>query len=318
MKKLTQVPTLEDIQQAHQAIAPFIHRTPVLTSQFFDQKTGAQIFFKCENFQKVGAFKMRGACCAVLAMTAAEKAKGITTHSSGNHGQAVARSAQIQGIKAYIVMPKNAPQIKVDAVRSYGAEVIFCHSSQEGREEKLAEVVAQTGATFVHPYNNYNVIAGQATAAKELLEEIPDLDILMSPVGGGGLASGSALMTHYADGKVRMIGSEPKGADDAFRSLQSGQMQKNEQVNTIADGLRTNIKEKTFGILKEHAERIITVSDEEIVVAMRMVWERMKIIIEPSCSVPVAAVLQQPELFHNQKIGIILTGGNVDLNKLPF
>ena len=309
MKKLSDVPTLQDIQEAHKAIAPFIHNTPVLTSHFFNQKTGAQLFFKCENFQKIGAFKMRGACCAVLAMTAEERAKGITTHSSGNHGQAVARSAQLQGAKAYIVMPENAPKIKVDAVRDYGAEVIFCHSSQKGREDKLAEVVERTGATFVHPYNDYNVIAGQATAAKELLEEVPDLDILMSPIGGGGLASGSALMVHYSKGNTKMLGAEPKGADDAFRSLQSGQLQTNEKPNTIADGLRSDIKEKTFGILKNHVQQIITVSDEEIIIAMRLVWERMKIIIEPSCAVPVAAILQQPNCFAIKKSGLSLREG---------
>lgn len=318
MKKLTEHPTLKDIEIIHEAIRPYVHRTPVLQAQFFDQTTEAQLFFKCENFQKIGAFKMRGACSAVLALSDTEKAQGIATHSSGNHGQAVALSAKTQGAKAYIVMPEDAPTIKVNAVKDYGAEVIFCHSSQKGREETLAKVLERTGATFIHPYNDYNVIAGQATVAKELLEDVPQLDIIMAPIGGGGLISGTALITHYLQPSTKVIGAEPKGADDAYRSFHSKQMEVNQEVNTIADGLRSAIKEKTFQVITTHLQEVITVSDDEIIAAMRMVWERMKIIIEPSCAVPVAAVLQQKEKFQNKRIGIILTGGNVDLERLPF
>ncbi|MEM8906515.1 MAG: threonine/serine dehydratase [Bacteroidota bacterium] len=318
MKKLTSPPTLTDIIQAHEAIRPYVHRTPILQSQYFNKKSKSQLFFKCENFQKVGAFKMRGATCATLALSESEKAKGITTHSSGNHGQAVALSAKLQKIPAYIVMPENAPQIKVDAVKEYGAEVIPCTSSQRGREEKLAEVVKRTGATFIHPYNDYNVIAGQATAAKELLEAVEDLDTILVPVGGGGIISGTALVTHYLSPKTKVVGAEPIGANDAYRSLQTGELQKNETVNTIADGLRSDVKEKTFGIMQTYLSEIIPVPDEAIIATMRQIWERMKIIIEPSCAVPLAALLQEVHRFEGQRIGIILTGGNVDLEKLPF
>jgi threonine dehydratase len=318
MKKLTNKPTLEDIELAHEAIKPFIHKTPVLTSEGINQIAGCEIYFKCENFQKIGAFKMRGATCAVLSLTEAEKQKGIATHSSGNHAQAIALSAKLQNVAAHIVMPENAPIIKRNAVVGYGANVYTSGNRIQDREAMLDEVVEKTGATFIHAYNNYNVIAGQGTASKELHEFVDDLDVIIAPVGGGGLMSGTALYTHYAKSNVTILGAEPKLVDDAFRSLQSGKIEQNDRIDTIADGLRTTLGDKTFAIIRKYVEEIITVSEEEIVAAMRLIWERMKIIVEPSCAVPFAAILQQKERFAGQKIGIIISGGNVDVEKLPF
>lgn len=318
LQKLQDIPTSKDIAATHVAIANMIHRTPILTSTSIDQITGAQLFFKCENFQKIGAFKMRGAASAALRLTAEEKAKGLATHSSGNHAQAVAKSAQILGIPAFIVMPDNAPKIKQLATKGYGAEIIHCAPTTAAREAKLEEVVQQTGATFIHPYNDYNVIAGQATAAKELIEDTDFLDIIMAPIGGGGLISGAALSAQYWSPKTQIIGAEPSEVDDAFRSLQAGKIIENQTTNTIADGLRTTIRAKTFGIIQKYVSQILTVSETSIIDAMRIVWERMKIIIEPSCAVPLAAILSYPEEFQGKRVGIILTGGNVDLEKLPF
>mgnify|MGYP006267332909 CR=1 FL=1 len=315
---LQDVPSIQDIQETHEAIQGMIHRTPVMTSSQLDAMAGAQLYFKCENFQKVGAFKMRGGASAAVRLTEAEKVKGIATHSSGNHAQAVARAAQVLGIPAYIVMPQNAPSIKKAATAGYGAQIIECAPTLEARESTLEEVVADTGATFIHPYNDYNVIAGQATAALEMLADMPAPDIVMAPIGGGGLMSGTALTTRYLLPHVKLIGAEPKAVDDAYRSFTSGTMQVNTSIDTIADGLRTNLGEKTFGIIKEHLDDILTVTEESIVMAMRLIWERMKIIIEPSCAVPFAAVLSNPERFAGRTVGIILTGGNVDLEKLPF
>lgn len=302
----------------HQGIRPAIHRTPVLSSESIDRMAGAKVFFKCENFQKIGAFKMRGAYSAGLALTDAEKERGVATHSSGNHAQAVALTAQLHGLKAFIVMPKNSPAIKRSATAGYGAEIIFCDNDVESRRTTLEGVVAETGATFIHPFNDYNVIAGQATAAKELLEELPDLDMVMAPIGGGGLISGTALIVHYLNPDIRVIGTEPKEVDDAYRSLREGSIQTNTTINTIADGLRTNLGPKTFGIIQKYVNEIITVAENEIVEAMRIIWERMKIIVEPSGAVPLAALLQQRNQFTGQRVGIILTGGNVDVENLPF
>ena len=318
MKKLINIPTLEDIEMAHNAIKPLIHKTPVLSSEGLNQIAGCEVYFKCENFQKVGAFKMRGASCAVLSLTETEKSKGIATHSSGNHAQAVALSAKLQNIPAHIVMPKNAPTIKRNAVVGYGANVYTSGNTIQERAAMLEKVVNKTNATFIHPYDNYNVIAGQATASKELHETINDLDVILAPIGGGGLMSGTALYTHYTKPNVTILGAEPKLVDDAFRGFQSGKVEQNDRLDTIADGLRTTLSDKTLTIIRKHVEEIITVSEEEIVHAMRLIWERMKIIIEPSCAVPFAAVLQQKERFAGQKVGIIITGGNVDLEKLPF
>lgn len=318
MKKLDHIPTAADIEETHTAIAHMIHRTPVLTCESINQIVGADLYFKCENFQKIGAFKMRGASSAALRLSEAEKAKGLTTHSSGNHAQAVARSAKILGIPAYIVMPENAPVIKQNATRGYGAEIIHCGSTIEARESKLKEVLAKTDATFIHPFDDYNVIAGQATTAKELIEDAGPFDIVMAPVGGGGLMSGTALSVKYFGDGARVFGAEPKEVDDAYRSMQKGSIQKNPTINTIADGLRTNLGPKTFDIISNHVEQILTVSEEAIIDAMQLTWERMKIIIEPSCAVPLAAVMTNQEHFKGKKVGLILTGGNVDLAQLPF
>ena len=261
---------------------------------------------------------MRGGASASLRLTEEEKSKGVATHSSGNHAQAVARSARELDIPAYIVMPKNAPAIKQAATRGYGAEVILCEPTLESRESTLEEVVAETGATFIHPYNDYNVIAGQATAALEIIEDQPDLDIIMAPVGGGGLISGTALTTAYMAPHIRVIGAEPAAVDDAYRSFHSGVLQQNETTNTVADGLRTSLGPKTLDIIRNYVEEIYLVEEEDIIKAMRLTLERMKLIIEPSCAVPLAAVLKYPEVFSGKKIAIIITGGNVDINQLPF
>lgn len=318
MKKIDAIPTWEQIQETHEAIKSMIHRTPVLTNTGINALTGSELYFKCENFQKVGAFKMRGASNAALRLTREEQQKGLATHSSGNHAQAVALSAKTLGVPAYIVMPDTSPQIKKAATAGYGAEITECVNSLEARERTLQEVVARTGATFIHPYDNYNVIAGQATCAKELLEEVQDLDIIMSPVGGGGLMSGTALTARYMSPGITVYGGEPKIVDDAARSMAAGELQKNDRIDTIADGLRTNLSQKTYEIIKENVDKIFTVSEEAIVKAMRLTWERMKIIIEPSCAVPLAVVMSYPSYFEGKKVGLILTGGNVDLKKLPF
>ena len=310
--------TLSDIRQAAELINPLIHRTPVLTSETLNRKSGAQLFFKCENFQRAGAFKMRGAANAVLSLSDTDRVKGVATHSSGNHGQALAKAAQSVGIPAYIVMPRTAPEVKKRAVAEYGAEIIFCEPTLQAREDTLNQVIDRTGATFVHPYNNEQVITGQATAALELIEDTVDLDVVMAPVGGGGLLSGTALSTHYLLPQAEVIAGEPVGADDAYRSLQAGRIIPSEQPDTIAAGLLTSLGDKTFPIIQEYVKEIITVSDEEIVSAMRLIWERMKIIIEPSCAVPLAALLKRSDNFSGKRVGIILTGGNVDLASLPF
>lgn len=316
---LTLTPSAEDIRISHDLIKPYIHQTPVLTCEALNKMTGAELYFKCENFQKIGAFKMRGATNAALRLTPEQRKKGLATHSSGNHAQAVSRAARELGVPAYIVMPENAPAVKVAATKGYGAEVIFCESTPEAREEKLKEVVAKTDAYFIHPYDNYNVIAGQATTALELMHAVEDkLDIFMAPAGGGGLLSGTALSVNYFAPHAEVIAGEPYEVDDAYRSFKSGKLQYNETTNTIADGLRTPLSQKTLAIIRAHVSDIIRVEEEIIVHAMRQIWERMKIIIEPSCAVPLAAVLTEPERFKGKRVGIILTGGNVDVGALPF
>ncbi len=318
MNKLSTFPTLKDILDTHIGIEEMIHRTPVLTSQGINTISGTQLFFKCENFQKIGAFKMRGGASAALRLTQEERERGLATHSSGNHAQAIARAAQLLNIPAHIVMPKNSPIIKINATKGYGANVIHCENTIEAREKTLEKVVAETGATFIHPYNNYDVIAGQATCAKELIEDTNELDIIIAPIGGGGLMSGTALSTTYLSPGTMILGAEPKEVDDAYRSFKSGKIQKNDSINTIADGLRTNLGDKTFQIIQKYLTDILTVTEESIIKAMRLIWERMKIIIEPSCAVPLAAILSYPQFFEGRKVGVILTGGNVDLDKLPW
>ncbi|BDS09838.1 threonine ammonia-lyase [Aureispira anguillae] len=318
MKRLTDIPSLDDIEAAHEAIKPYIHRTPVLNNKSIDDIVGARVYFKCENFQKVGAFKIRGASCAILALDEAERAKGVATHSSGNHAQALALSAKTHGISSYIIMPNNAPLSKKNATLDYGANVIFCEATNESRQATLAKVVEETGAIYIPSFDHYNIIAGQATAAKELIEELINLDVIMAPIGGGGLMSGTALATHYLLPDARIIGAEPKAVDDAFRSFTTKRRATNTTTNSIADGLLTNIGDKTFEIITKYLDDIITVSESEIIAAMRLIWERMKIIVEPSSAVPFAAILQQKERFEGMEIGVILTGGNVDVNNLPF
>lgn len=311
---MTHVPTQEDILQAHERIKPYIHKTPVMTSASIDQIAGCKVFFKCENFQKIGAFKARGAMNAVLRLTEDERSKGVATHSSGNHAQALARAARIMGIRAYIVMPQNAPDIKKKGVRAFGGEITECEPTLEAREANLAEVIARTGAAEIHPFNNYDVIAGQATAALELLDHTKGLDHIVVPVGGGGLLSGTLLAAHYFSPSTKVVAGEPAGADDTYRSLQSGHIEKS-QADTIADGLLTSLGDKTFPIIRAHVNEVITVNDQEIIAAMRLIWERVKIIVEPSCAVPFAAVLKAKEKFAGKNVGIILSGGNVDLQR---
>lgn len=315
---MNHIPNLEEIKEVHERIKPFIHQTPVLSSTSINELAGCEIFFKCENFQKIGAFKARGGMNAVLSLSKAEQEKGITTHSSGNHAQAIALAAKTVGTKAYIVMPSNAPIIKKNGVKALNGEIIECEPTLEARESTVQQVIDRTGATFVHPFNNYDVIAGQATATVELIAEIPNLQVIMAPVGGGGLLSGTALATHYLLPDAEVIAGEPEGAADAILSFKSGKIEKAPYIKTIADGLLTNLGDKTLEIIRMYVKDIIIVSDEEIITAMRLIWERLKIVIEPSCAVPFAALLKQKERFAGKKVGIILTGGNVDLGKLPF
>ncbi|GAB2649949.1 pyridoxal-phosphate dependent enzyme [Emticicia sediminis] len=315
---MNHIPSLDDIKEVHERIKPFIHQTPVLTSTSINQLAGCEIFFKCENFQKIGAFKARGGMNAVLSLSKSEQQKGITTHSSGNHAQAIALAAKTVGTKAYIVMPSNAPIIKKNGVKALNGEIIECEPTLEARESTVQQVIDRTGATFVHPFNNYDVIAGQATATVELIAEIPNLQVIMAPVGGGGLLSGTALATHYLLPNAEVIAGEPEGAADAILSFKSGKIEKAPYINTIADGLMTNLGDKTLEIIRMYVKDIILVSDDEIIASMRLIWERLKIVIEPSCAVPFAALLKQKERFAGKKVGIILTGGNIDLGKLPF
>lgn len=307
--------TKEAVELAAKTIAPYIHRTPVLTNKSINELTGIDFYFKCENFQKIGAFKIRGGMNATLSLSPAQLKNGIATHSSGNHAQALAYAAKTLGIKAYIVMPKSSPQVKIDAVRGYGATVIICESNQAAREAALNKVVAETGAEFIHPYDDYRVITGQATCVKELIEEVPTLDVVITPVGGGGLLSGTCLGAAFFKPGLKVYGGEPEGAADAVLSIQSGKVEKAPFINTIADGLLTTLSEQTLGIIKEHVTDILLVSEEEIIAALRLIYERMKIIVEPSCVVPFAAAMRNAHLFKGKKVGIILTGGNVDLTK---
>jgi threonine dehydratase len=286
-----------------------------MTCKSINALYGLDLYFKCENFQKIGAFKIRGGMNASLQLTKEQLEKGVATHSSGNHAQALAFAAKMLGIKAYIVMPESSPQVKVNAVRGYGAEVIICASNQAARESTLEAIVERTGATFIHPYDNDEVITGQATCVKEIIDAIPDIEIVVTPVGGGGLLSGTCLGAHYFKPGLKVYAGEPEGAADAVLSIQSGKVEKAPFVNTIADGLMTTLSERTLEIIKAHVADIILVSEDEIKAALRLVYERMKIIIEPSCAVPLAAVLKNADMFKGKKVGIILTGGNVDLSK---
>ncbi len=311
-------PTLDDVRQAARRIRPHAHRTPVLTCASLDAQVGARLFLKCENLQKVGAFKFRGACNAVFALSDDEAARGVSTHSSGNHAQALALAARLRGIPAYIVMPDNAPVVKKAAVAGYGGRITFCAPTLEARESTLVRVVAETGAAVVHPYNNFFVIAGQGTAALELLEDVPDLDIVMAPVGGGGLLSGTAIAVTEMNPRIRVVAAEPEQADDACRSLQAGRIIASVNPRTVADGLLTSLGDLTFPIIQKRVERIVTASEAAIVAAMKYVWERAKIVIEPSAAVPIGALMERRIDAAGLRVGVILSGGNVDLNRLPW
>ncbi|WP_437300870.1 pyridoxal-phosphate dependent enzyme [Sorangium sp. So ce426] len=312
---MSRLPTVEDIRGAAVRIAPHAHVTPVMTSRTIDGIAGARVFFKCENLQRVGAFKFRGASNAVMSLSDEEARRGVATHSSGNHAAALALAARIRGVAAYIVMPENAPAVKRAAVEGYGARVVSCAPTLRSREETIARVISETGAIFVHPYNDPRIIAGQGTAALELAAQVDDLDAVVAPVGGGGLLSGTAIATGSLS-RARTIGAEPEAADDAARSMREGRIVPSNDPVTIADGLRTSLGELTFAVLRERGVEIVTVSEEDIVKAMRVVWERMKLVIEPSAAVPVAAVLRRS--VQGARIGVIVSGGNVDLTRLPF
>jgi threonine dehydratase len=310
--------TLADIRAAHARIADKIHRTPVLTSATLDALCGAQLFFKCENFQKIGAFKARGATNAVFALTDAEAANGVATHSSGNHAAALARAARLRGISAHIVMPANAPKTKIESVRRNGGIIVFCEPTLAAREAACARIIAETGARLVHPFDDYAVMAGQGTATLELLEQAPELDLIIVPVGGGGLLCGTAVAAKGARPGIRVIAAEPAGADDAARSFAAGRIIPLEKASTVADGLRTSLGERNFPLIRQHVDEVVTVSEESIVAAMRRIWDVLKIIIEPSCAVPYAAIMEQKIDVSGKRVGIILTGGNVDLDALPW
>ncbi len=308
----------EILLRCHKEIKPYIHRTPILTSQAINRMSGADIHFKCENFQKGGAYKIRGATNAVLQLTEEQKKNGVVTHSSGNFAQALSLAAKNFGIDAFIVMPATAPQVKKDAVAEYGGNIIECEPTLAAREAAAQKIEQETGAKFIHPSNNKKVLIGQGTAGMELLEEQPDLNFIIAPVGGGGLIAGTSLAAHYFGNACKVIGAEPFEVDDAFRSLKSGKIESNETTNTIADGLKTQLGDKSFPIIQKYVDSIIRVTEDEIINAMRLIWERMKIVVEPSSAVALAAVLSDKDQFAGKKVGIIVSGGNVDLKKLLF
>ena len=307
-----------DLIDCHNRIKPFIHNTPVLTSNYVNEITGAEVYFKCENFQKMGAFKMRGAANAILRLSDEQKSNGVVTHSSGNHAQAISLAAKKIGIKAYIVMPSNAPKIKKEAVKGYGGELIECESNIEAREAAAKDLVDSKNATFIHPSNNLDVIIGQGTASKELIEQYGSFDHILVPIGGGGLIAGSALAAKYFGDNCSVIGTEPFEVDDAYRSLITGKIETNITTNTIADGLRTQLGDKNFPIILNEVKEIIRITEDEIIDSMKLIWQRLKIICEPSCSLPLAGVLKNKDEFKGKKIGIVITGGNIDLDNLPY
>ena len=312
------LPELKDIQAAHSRIRSYVHRTPVMKSQQLNKIFNCELYFKCENFQKVGAFKFRGATNAVLSLSAEEKVKGVVTHSSGNHAAALALAAGMNGIKAYIVMPENAPVVKKNAVAGYGADITFCKSTLQAREETTRLIMKKTGATLIHPYDNFNVICGQGTAALELLGEKYDLEIVIAPVGGGGLMSGTSTCVKGINKNIQVIGAEPLNANDAFISFTTGRLTPSVNPSTCADGLLTSLSELTFSVIRKNVDNILTVKEDSIIECMLLVWERMKIIIEPSSATVLAVVKENPGLFSGKKIGLIISGGNVDFRKLPF
>ena len=316
------VPTFDDMVAAHERIKPYIHRTPVLTSSYLNELSGCEIFFKCENFQKAGAFKVRGASNAVFALSDIEASKGVCTHSSGNHALSLSYAANRRGISCNVVMPRTAPEAKKSAVRGYGGIITECEPSTTAREEVFAEVQAKTGGNFVHPYNDPRVIAGQGTCSRELLEQMEGfgrtLDMIVAPIGGGGMISGTCLTLSKLAPNVQIIASEPEQADDAYRSFKAGHLISDDAPDTIADGLKVPLKDLTWHFVKNHVTDILTASEIEIIDSMKLTWQRMKIIIEPSCAVPLATILKNPEVFAGKRVGVVITGGNVDLAKLPW
>lgn len=312
------VPQLSDIKEAHSKIKSYINRTPVLSSGQINLIYGSDLLLKCENFQKVGAFKFRGASNALINLSNDEMARGVITHSSGNHAAALALAAKQRNTRAYIVMPTSSPQVKRDAVKGYGAEITLCEPTLEARKSTAERIIREKGPTFIHPYDNFNVICGQGTAALELISDYPDLDIVICPVGGGGLLSGTVTAIKGINPNVKVFAAEPEGADDAYRSFKSGLHIPSHKPDTIADGLLTTLSERTFKIISAYVDDIFTASDKDIIESMRLIWERMKIVIEPSSAVPLAVIKNNPEVFSNKKVGVIISGGNVDLRKLPF
>ncbi len=312
------IPSFDDVKAAHERIRPHIHRTPVLTSSYFDNLSGANLFFKCENFQKAGVFKARGASNAVFGLSDAAAAKGVATHSSGNHGLSLSYAASRRGIPAIVVMPRTAPEAKKDAVRGYGAKIVECEPSTSSREAVFAEVVASSGADFVHPYNDPRVIAGQATCSLELIEQTGHLDALIAPIGGGGMISGSCLAMSHLSPDTKIYAAEPKNADDAYRSLKAGHIIADDAPQTVADGLKVPLKELTWHFVSNHVSEILLASEREIIDAMYLIWQRMKIVVEPSSAVTLSTILKNRQLFEDRRVGVILTGGNVDLKKLPW
>ncbi len=312
------IPTWQDVQDAHERIRPHIHRTPVLTSSFLNEMTGAELFFKCENLQKAGAFKVRGACNAVFGLSDAEAAKGVATHSSGNHALSLSYAAGRRGIPCHVVMPRTAPQAKKDAVIGYGGKITECEPSTSSREEVFARVQADTGADFVHPYNDPRVIAGQGTCSRELIGQVEGLDAVVAPIGGGGMISGTCLTLSTVAPGVRIYAAEPEQADDAARSFRAGHIIADDAPETVADGLKVPLKELTWHFVSNHVSDILTASESEIVDAMRLIWARMKIVMEPSSAVPLAIILKNRDVFAGKRVGVIVTGGNVDLDRLPW
>lgn len=310
--------TYSDIKTAHEQIKPHVHRTPVMKSAFLNQQIGCEVFFKCENFQKVGAFKARGACNAVFSLTPEQAARGVVTHSSGNHGAALAWAAGKRGVAATVVVPENAPGPKKRAIEGFGAKIVYCAPTVQARESTTNELIAKHGFELVHPYDDDRVIAGQGTAAKELIEEMGEFDMVMAPTGGGGLLSGTSITAKQLLPKAKVYGGEPKGADDAYRSFTSGVLVTEQTPKTVCDGLRTTLSPRTLAIIKSNVDAIYTAEETTIIRAMRLIWETMKIIVEPSCCPPLAAILENPADFQGKRIGVILTGGNVDLEKLPW
>ena len=313
-----QLPRFEDVVAAHKRIAPYIHRTPVLTSSYFNELTGAELFFKCENFQKAGAFKVRGASNAVFGLDEDQAAKGVATHSSGNHALSLSYAAGRRGIPCHVVMPRTAPEAKKAAVRGYGGIITECEPSTSSREEVFAKVHAETGADFVHPYNDPRVIAGQGTCSRELVEQVTDLDAVIAPIGGGGMISGCCLTLSNIAPTIEIYAAEPEQADDAYRSFKAGHIIADDAPVTIADGLKVPLKENTWHFVSNHVTDILTASEQEIIDAMKLTWQRMKIVMEPSCAVPLATILKNPEVFRGKRVGVIITGGNVDMDKLPW